>query len=332
MSFDTTASNTGLKGGACVLLEQKLNKDLLSLACRHHILELIVAKVFDLLMEPSSGPNIKLFQRFSDSWNSLDKENYDSGIKEESVASELEPLKEDLLTFISCQLSVFHPRDDYKELLQLSLLFLGGKPATATDFHVHAPGAYHRARWMAKLIYCLKIYLFRAQFRLSARELSGLRSFNVFVIRLYLKAWYTCRCPASGPRNDLNMLKKFVEYKSTNESIARVAIKSLSAHLWYLSEPLVGLAFFDSEVPNDMKAAMVKALERVPVPPADHPKRIQLAENLVLGKELSDFVTESTKRLFFLLDIPQDFLTTNPNTWETNEDFVAAKRKVLNSR
>ena len=32
--FDTTASNTGKNTGACTLLESKLNKRLLSLACR----------------------------------------------------------------------------------------------------------------------------------------------------------------------------------------------------------------------------------------------------------------------------------------------------------
>src|SRR6218665_3325061 len=35
MCFDTTASNTGRRNGACVLLEQKLEKDLLHLVCRH---------------------------------------------------------------------------------------------------------------------------------------------------------------------------------------------------------------------------------------------------------------------------------------------------------
>ena len=40
MCFDTTSANTGSQIGACVLLEQKLGKDL-QLACRHHILELL---------------------------------------------------------------------------------------------------------------------------------------------------------------------------------------------------------------------------------------------------------------------------------------------------
>ena len=38
--FDTTNSNTGLKKGACTLIEQKLERFLLYLAC-HHILEIL---------------------------------------------------------------------------------------------------------------------------------------------------------------------------------------------------------------------------------------------------------------------------------------------------
>jgi hypothetical protein len=55
MSFDTTASNTGGKKGAAVLLEQMLGKQLLNLACRHHIQELIAEAVFSELMGKSTG-------------------------------------------------------------------------------------------------------------------------------------------------------------------------------------------------------------------------------------------------------------------------------------
>jgi hypothetical protein len=43
---DTTASNTGRLNGACVLLEQKLNKNILLLVCRHHIYEVVLQGVF----------------------------------------------------------------------------------------------------------------------------------------------------------------------------------------------------------------------------------------------------------------------------------------------
>jgi len=42
MCFDTTASNTGSKAGACAILSQKLQKPLLGLACRHHMHELVM--------------------------------------------------------------------------------------------------------------------------------------------------------------------------------------------------------------------------------------------------------------------------------------------------
>lgn len=42
--FDTTASNTERLNGACVLLEQSLEREILFLACRHHIFELIIAE------------------------------------------------------------------------------------------------------------------------------------------------------------------------------------------------------------------------------------------------------------------------------------------------
>lgn len=45
---DTTASNTGRFNGACVLLEQKLEKELLIFACRHHIYELVLKSVFEI--------------------------------------------------------------------------------------------------------------------------------------------------------------------------------------------------------------------------------------------------------------------------------------------
>ena len=58
MCFDTTSSNTGRINGACVILEQLLEHDLLYLTCRHHILELIVGAAFKTVISSSSAPEI----------------------------------------------------------------------------------------------------------------------------------------------------------------------------------------------------------------------------------------------------------------------------------
>jgi len=71
LCFDTTSSNTGIHAGACTLLEKQLGKTLLNTACRHHVHEVILAHVYKTCFGASSGPEIKLFQRFRDEWSKI---------------------------------------------------------------------------------------------------------------------------------------------------------------------------------------------------------------------------------------------------------------------
>ena len=63
--FDTTASNTGLHSGACTIIELALNTELLWLACRHHIFEVILSDVVKSSLGPTSGKLNKWFTYFS---------------------------------------------------------------------------------------------------------------------------------------------------------------------------------------------------------------------------------------------------------------------------
>ena len=63
LCFDRTASNTGIHIGAITVVQAAFNRMLLYFACRHHILELLAAVVFDVFFV-SSGPEIALFKRF----------------------------------------------------------------------------------------------------------------------------------------------------------------------------------------------------------------------------------------------------------------------------
>lgn len=74
MCFDT--SNIGIRAHYSIILEQKLNKDILSLTFRHYIMELIVEKVYNILMDTSSGQNILLFQTFYNSWKKIGKSKF----------------------------------------------------------------------------------------------------------------------------------------------------------------------------------------------------------------------------------------------------------------
>ena len=82
-----------------------------------------------------------------------------------------------MLVYYCEAIKVQKPSDDYLELVNLCLIFLGGS-ATISELNVKflAPSATHNARWMAKAIYCLKIYLIQDQFVITVREKKELQT------------------------------------------------------------------------------------------------------------------------------------------------------------
>lgn len=96
-----------------------------------------------------------------------------------------------------------HPRDDYKEFLELVYIFLNGTLTYPMTFK--APGATHHARWMSKAIYCLKMYMFQKQFNVgSKKDLLGLGDVCIFISIVYVKAWFEAPCSIKAPVQDLN--------------------------------------------------------------------------------------------------------------------------------
>lgn len=166
MCFDTTSVNTGLKNGACVLLEHKVEEELLWLACRHHILEIVLSKVFTFCFGPSSSPDIPLFKRFKAVWHYINQDNY-------QPLGDIPGSEDFKLSAVNVLLAALgsknQPRDDYMELILL--LALGNTPVKV---HRRAPGAVHHARWMAKLLYGIKIHLFHDEdgFKTTQKEKS----------------------------------------------------------------------------------------------------------------------------------------------------------------
>lgn len=114
---DTTASNTGRIKGACVLLERKLEKDLLYLPCRHHIYELILKSAFEACIATSPGPEAGLFKRFQQAWANIDVSKYTIGIDDQFVMNSIGKDIEIALHFAKEQVVIQQTRDDYKELL-----------------------------------------------------------------------------------------------------------------------------------------------------------------------------------------------------------------------
>lgn len=180
ISMDATAKNTGRFNGAAVLLEQKVERNLMYLPCRQHIYELVLRPAFELQFPGTSGPNVAIFKRFHTAWKN--KTVYKPGIEDKTIASRLSDVIEDIKEFCKNALKKEFSRHDYKEFLQLAMLFLGVQQKSP----IHAPGAVSHAR-RAMEIYSLKIYIFRDQFHLTVREEKNIWEVCVFLIHFYRK-------------------------------------------------------------------------------------------------------------------------------------------------
>ena len=154
LCFDTTAVNSGILGGVCIRLELEVGRELLHLACRHHIWEIMLEKVFGL-HDVVKSPNMEVFSQFRDYWPKINQDAFSTSMADEGTATLVNPWKDDIIEFTTAQLDNVQSRDDYRELLELTIIFLGGTPRRG--IHFMYPGAIHRARWMARAIYCIKM-------------------------------------------------------------------------------------------------------------------------------------------------------------------------------
>ena len=204
--FDTTAANTGLYKGACTILQQLLRRQILWMACRHHILELVVGSAFKHLFGETNSPEVTLFKIIKSSWEELNLQD----IVVPEIPTDYMSDKDDLLSFINNMLKLKkQPRGDYKEFLELAKVILGESVGRKNgyEFQIQRPGADHHARWMAKSIYIMKMTLLLHQIPLHLQKKKKVQKMALFVVFVYLMAWFTAPALVSAASNDLNLFQ-----------------------------------------------------------------------------------------------------------------------------
>lgn len=185
------------------------------------------------------------------------------------------------------------------------------------------PGAVHHARWMAKAIYCLKIFIFRNEFVLTPKELNSLQQICIFIVMVYLNAWFSTTSATTAANHDLEFLKKLIEYKEINASISSATCHKITLHLWYLNDELAILSLFDETVPLEMKKKIVKAVKTREAMNPKAKKFIidQNNLNFIMQKDLSDFVSQKSLNLFKIFELPYDFLDLDIELWSSDDSY-----------
>ncbi|KAK3926030.1 Chaperone protein DnaK [Frankliniella fusca] len=316
LSFDTTSANSGCRGGAALLISLHFGREMLWLPCRHHVFERVLEVVFHTVMGPSTGPEPTLFKELQRAWASLDKTRFCTYKDFAASRAALGPCADGIVKFAISHIEVGQPRDDYLELLEVSILFLGGFPPKGIRFH--PPGPIHSARWMAKAIYTIKMTLLRRQLRLEPGVANGLLKVAAFVVR-----------KSHAPRRYLLFLKRLIQYEKVNKPIAKAAQSRFLNHLWYLSEESMGFAVFDEELSDQERQQIAENILHKEGDD-DPPKKRSLHLSDLPDMCLSDLATTHTKNFFIMLGLKYDFLDKPVREWSDQEDYRRAREIVMN--
>ena len=232
--WDTTASNSGCNIGAAILLDRALGRANLWLACRRHAAERHVVHANTAVLGPTKGPEEPLFKLFHDNFDSLDKTRVQKYKWAGDECSAIGPFKFETERALDvkawaeecCKTGVF-PREDYRELLELITHVLGGRivrtsivnkeaPPRAVEFQMERPGAFHHARFMAKAIYFIKMFMLTPQLLqqglVTHFETTQIEKMSTFIILMYGQYFLQTALTAAAPRNDLEFWRNANRY------------------------------------------------------------------------------------------------------------------------
>ena len=160
-----------------------------------------------------------------------------------------------MVKFCKVALEASQPREDCQEF-KLLIIFPGAADAAEIFW---APGAFHQVWWiMVKAIYSLNMFLFQYQFTLTTKEKHSVKHLALFESLIYVQFWHEDPVARKASLNDVHLLEALANY--LNRADAKAATDTFSRHLWYSSDILNGLSFFDDRNGDDVRTKMVTNL------------------------------------------------------------------------
>lgn len=111
------------------------------------------------------------------------------------------------------------------------------------SFQIKHPGPTSQARWMAKALYLLKMFILREQYGFGStrNEFNTVRDVCISIVVLYAKAWYGCENAVTAANRDLLFMKVDIAYAKIDKSLSDASLDKIQNHLWYLSEEVRSL-------------------------------------------------------------------------------------------
>lgn len=154
----------------------------------------------------------------------------------------------------------------------------------------------------------IQIWIFRRNFHLNFRQANGLREVCIFIVNVHVKVWFKIALPIVAPKNELDFIKKLLEYDKHKSAIFKVICQKLKDHVWYFSEELLAMALIDEKILNKQKRAMTEVTHNKSGA-EEYLKQHSKESFVTLAKsEIVNFLTKSMLHFFTIVKIISIFL------------------------
>ena len=252
---------------------------------------------------PTSPPTSKILKT---SWNSLNLGDR----RLPDIPSYFKEDVADILEYVNSKLDQEShlPRGDYKELLELVKLILGGdiERKKGYSYTIQRPGADHHARWMAKGIYVLKMVMLQHQ----------------------LKSWFSSPSLTTAAVNDISLFTRLEKFKKVDRAVSLKTLAVLNRHTWYLTEENIAIALFNTDISLERRSELAKKIYLLQIPSEEIVIRKPTLPSITSESILEDFVGGRSRVLFDLLGVSLEFL--NEDNWNEAPEFFLVQAALRN--
>lgn len=333
LSFDNCSTNVAPWNGANVFIEGDLERQLLWLACLHHVLDLIIEASVVVKLGATSGPREKYFARFETYYNSLSPEEKTKIIADATKMLGLLSPEDDITReFLAATHSFFtgfmasgngFQRGDYLELARLIMFFVGAEKELKMTEKV---GAIHHARWMGAAIYILKMVICgEERVKMGQKQFKALVDLAYFIVYIFGRYWFAVPVAADAPFLTISLWNDLRKWASRDPALSAAALRVLERHTWYLSGRHVPFALFSHLVDDDTKGRIAGALLKPENAACKIPPGKPTLPSIEPDVGIEDFVTPESWLLFQSVQIEPTFLKLTPDKWAEDSTYVKLK-------
>ena len=154
-----------------------------------------------------------------------------------------------------------------------------------------------------------------------------IRTMSLFVVFVYIQAWYSAPSLATAASNDIQLYKRLLKFKSVHKKVSSSTSKVFRRHPWYLTEEMIFCSLFNEDLPMELRntlASMIGGLED----PVGLEIRKPTLPLLTAKSAITDFVGDRSGIFFDLLGVPTDFLLS-PD-WHLTPEYDTAEEAMKN--